>query len=263
MKKLLFILLAASTFALQSCSKNNSSPLADASMSVYLVDGPAAYEKVFIDVQSVQVKASTDASENEWQTIKITRPGIYNLLNFKNGIDTLLGTLKLPAGRINQLRLVLGSNNNIVLNGVTYPLSTPSAQQSGLKLQIKADLIAGIDYRIWIDFDAARSIVETGSGTYILKPVIRTFAQAETGAIKGFTLPISAKGWVFAIANVNDTISSTPADLLTGAYLLRGLPAATYKVSFRATAGLYRDTTITNVAVTTGIVTDLGTLTFK
>ena len=145
MKKLLFILLAASTFALQSCSKNNSSPLADASMSVYLVDGPAAYEKVFIDVQSVQVKASTDASENEWQTIKITRPGIYNLLNFKNGIDTLLGTLKLPAGRINQLRLVLGSNNSIVLNGVTYPLSTPSAQQSGLKLQIKADLIAGID----------------------------------------------------------------------------------------------------------------------
>ncbi len=263
MKKLLFILLAGSIFAFLSCSKNNSSPVADSSMSVYLVDAPAAYDKVFIDIQSVQVKTSTDASESDWQTINIARKGIYNLLNFKNGIDTLLGTLKLPAGRINQLRLVLGSNNSVVLNGVTYPLSTPSAQQSGLKLQIKADLVAGIDYRIWIDFDAARSIVETGSGTYILKPVIRTFTQAESGAIKGFTLPISAKGWVFAIANVNDTISSTPADLLTGAYLLRGLPAATYKVSFRATAGVYRDTTFNNVSVTTGVVTDLGILTFK
>ena len=98
MKKVLFILLAASTFALQSCSKNNSSPVADASISVYLVDGPAAYDKVLIDVLSVQVKASTDASESDWQTINIARPGIYNLLNFKNGIDTLLGTLKLPAG---------------------------------------------------------------------------------------------------------------------------------------------------------------------
>lgn len=263
MKKLLFILLAASTFALLSCSKNNGSSGLDSSMSVYLVDGPAAYDRVFIDIQSVQVKASTDGSESDWQTLNISRPGIYNLLNFKNGIDTLLGTLKLPAGRINQLRLVLGSNNSVVLNGVSYPLTTPSAQQSGLKLQVKADLIAGIDYRIWIDFDAARSIVQTGSGSYILKPVIRTFTEAESGAIKGFTLPITARGWVFAIANVNDTVSSTPADLLTGAYLLRGLPAATYKVSFRATAGVFRDTTLNNISVTNGVVTNLGAVTLK
>ena len=263
MNKLLFILLAGSTFVFLSCKKNNGSSVADSSMSVYLVDAPAAYDRVFIDIQSVQVKASADGSESEWQTLNISRPGVYNLLNFKNGIDTLLGTLKLPAGRINQLRLVLGSNNSVVLNGISYPLTTPSAQQSGLKLQIKADLIAGIDYRIWIDFDAARSIIQTGNGSYILKPVIRTFTQAESGAIKGFALPVLAKGWVFAIANVNDTVSSTPADLLTGAYLLRGLPAATYKVSFRATAGLFRDTTIANVAVTTGVVTDLGILTLK
>ena len=265
MKKLLFMLLAGSSFAFLSCSKNNSSSdsASNSSMSVYLVDGPAAYDKVYIDIQSVQVKSSTDASESEWQTVNIVRPGIYNLLNFKNGLDTLLGTLSLPAGRINQLRLILGSNNSVVLNGTSYPLATPSAQQSGLKLQIKADLVAGIEYRIWIDFDAARSIVQTGNGSFILKPVIRTFTQAESGAIKGFTLPIAAKGWVFAIANATDTVSSTPADLLTGAYLLRGLPAATYKVSFRATAGIFRDTTLTNVTVTTGVVTDLGILTLK
>ena len=158
---------------------------------------------------------------------------------------------------------MIRSNNSVVLNGISYPLSTPSAQQSGLKLQINADLIAGIDYKIWIDFDAARSIVETGAGTYILNPVIRTFTQAQSGAIKGLTLPLTVRGWVFAIANVNDTIFSSPSDLITGAYLLRGLPAATYKVSFRATAGVFRDTTFTNVTVTNGLVTDLGTLTFR
>ncbi len=264
MKKLFFYLIPCAILAFSSCSKNSSSSASGmSSMSVYLVDGPAAYDKVYLDIQSVQVKVSADASESDWQTLAIPRVGIYNLLNFKNGLDTLLGTIQLPAGRINQLRLVLGANNSIVLNGASYPLSTPSAQQSGLKLQIKADLLAGIDYKIWIDFDAARSIVQTGNNTYILKPVIRTFTQAESGAIKGIVLPVAAKGWVFAIANLTDTVSSTPADFFTGAFLLRGIPAASYRVAFKATAGTYRDTTFTGVNVTNGVVTDIGTLTFK
>ena len=264
MKKVIFFLIPCAILAFTSCSKNSSSSSSTtSSMSVYLVDGPAAYDRVYIDVQSVQVKASTDASESDWQTLTIPRTGIYNLLNFKNGLDTLLGTIQLPAGHISQLRLVLGSNNSVVLNGVSYPLTTPSAQQSGLKLAINTDLLAGIDYKIWIDFDAARSIVQTGSGSYILKPVIRTFTQAESGAIKGIVLPVAAKGWVFAIANATDTVSSTPADLSSGIFLLRGIPASTYKVAFHATAGTYRDTTFTGVTVTTGNITDVGTLTLK
>ncbi len=265
MKKIFFALIPCAFLAFASCSKSNSSSSANgnSSMSVYLVDGPAAYDKVYLDIQSVQVKATTDASENDWQTLTIPRTGIYNLLNFKNGLDTILGTMQLPAGHISQIRLILGSNNSIVLNGTSYPLTTPSAQQSGLKLLINADIVAGVDYKIWIDFDAARSIVQTGSGSYILKPVIRTFTQAESGGIKGIVLPVAAKGWVFAIANVADTVSSTPADLSTGTFLLRGIPASIYKVSFHATAGAYRDTTYNNVTVTNGSVTDVGTVTLK
>lgn len=137
------------------------------------------------------------------------------------------------------------------------------AQQSGLKLNVKADLIAGVNYRLWIDFDAAKSIVQTGAGSYILKPVIRTFTQAESGAINGMVLPVAAKGWVFAIANVSDTVSSTPADLVTGAYILRDIPAGAYKVAFRATAGTYRDTTFMNIMVTNGASTNVGTVTLK
>ena len=267
MKKTAFLLLTSAAIIFAACSKSDSDSSTSAngksSMSIYLVDGPANYDKVYLDVQSVQVKATTDNSDNDWQTVPIGRTGVYNLLNFKNGLDTLLGSVVLPAGRISQLRLVLGPNNSIVMNGITYPLTTPSAQQSGLKLAINADLVAGIDYKIWIDFDAARSIVQTGSGSFILKPVIRTFTQATSGGIKGVVLPVAAKGWVFAIANVADTISSTPADGTTGLFLLRGLPANTYKLGFRATAGTYRDTTFTGVTVATGAITDVGTVTLK
>jgi hypothetical protein len=264
MKKIAFVLTGILSILVWACSKNSTADAGGtASMKVYLVDGPAAYDRVYLDIQSVQVKATTDASENNWQTLNIGRAGIYNLLDFKNGIDTLLGSVTLPVGTISQLRVILGPNNSVVIGGVSYPLTTPSAQQSGLKLAINATLVAGVDYKIWIDFDAARSIVQTGSGSYILKPVIRTFTEATSGGIKGFALPTAAKGWVFAIQNTADTISSTPADASTGTFLLRGLPAASYKVSFHATAGSYRDTTLSNVTVINGTVTDVGAITLR
>ena len=261
MKKFLILLMGVS-ISIVACNKNGSpEPTAgNASINIYLVDAPGAYEKVFIDIQDVQVKAAADASENGWQSLNIARKGVYNLLNFKNGLDTLLGSLSLPAGKISQLRLVLGTNNSVVLKGVSYPLETPSAQQSGLKLAINETIAAGVNYRYWIDFDAARSIVQTGNLKYILKPVIKVFTEATSGAIKGVVAPASAKTWVYAIANVNDTVTSTYADTLTGGFLLRGVPAATYKVAFQSTTGTFKDTTYNNVSVTNGAVTNVGTV---
>lgn len=263
--KALFIMLLAVSVGFYSCSKSDSgtNTSGNATISVHLVDGPAAYDKVYIDIQDVQVKATTDTSNNNWQSLNIGRKGIYNLLSFKNGLDTVLGTLSLPAGNISQLRLVLGTNNSVVINGVNYPLQTPSAQQSGLKLAINYNVLAGVNYRYFIDFDAARSIVETGSGKYILKPVIKVFTEATSGAIKGIVLPVSSRAWAFAIANVNDTVSSTMIDELSGGFVLRAIPANTYKVAFRGTVGTFRDTTYTNVVVTNGTVTNVGTVQLK
>ncbi|MCW3086629.1 MAG: hypothetical protein JWQ78_15 [Sediminibacterium sp.] len=262
MKKILTFLAVSGTIYFAACSKNDtgSGAAGNATINVHLVDGPGAFDRVYIDIQDVQVKATTDTSSTGWTSLNIARKGVYNLLSFKNGLDTVLGTLSLPAGNISQLRLVLGSNNSVVVNGLSYPLQTPSAQQSGLKLAINTSVAAGISYHYWIDFDAARSIVQTGNSSYILKPVIKVFTEATSGAVKGIVLPASSKAWVFAIANVNDTVSSTLIDTLSGGFLLRALPAATYKVSFHSMAGNYRDTTFANVSVTNGAVTNVGTV---
>lgn len=50
-------------------------------------------------------------------------------------------------------------------------------------------MIDGIEYKLWLDFDAGRSVVEIGNGNYILKPVIRIYSEATSGAIKGSVLP--------------------------------------------------------------------------
>ncbi|MBC9930693.1 DUF4382 domain-containing protein [Chitinophaga qingshengii] len=249
--------LPALTLLFTACNKNDSNNSGTAKMTVMLTDAPANYDAVNVDIQDVQVNATS--SDNGWQSIHLLRPGVYNLLNFRNGIDTVLASQDLPAGDISQIRLILGSNNTVVIKGTSYPLATPSAQQSGLKLNVHASLTAGIEYRLWLDFDANRSVVTTGNNNYILKPVIRTYTQATSGSIKGIALPLLHVSGVYAIQNA-DTIAAAKPDALTGAYLLPGLNAGAYNVAI-AGDGTVKDTLVTNVNVSTGQVTTVNAIT--
>jgi hypothetical protein len=78
----------------------------------------------------------------------------------------------LPSEVVKEIRLVLGSDNTIKVNGTVYPLVIPSGSESGLKIKVNKKLEASIETLI-IDFDAALSIHEEGAGDYKLKPVLK------------------------------------------------------------------------------------------
>ena len=257
MKKVFASFLAACIFF--SCSKdnNNSSTAGETDFSVYLTDDPSPYDKVNIDIESVEVHFNDDADADAWHTIKMIRPGVYNLLKLSNGKDTLLATQKIAAKKISQVRFILGDDNSVVVDGNTYPLKTPSAQESGLKFDVDATLTAGIEYKIWTDFDAARSIVITGNNQYILKPVIRVFTKAISGSISGIVLPPESKPWVYVL-NSSDTMASANPDSLTGMFMINGLSAGKYNVLINGNNN-FNDTTYSNVMVSTGNVTQIGT----
>src|SRR5882672_6357902 len=121
----LLVLLATAIFI--SCNKNNSGGTTH--LELRLTDAPAAYDAVYIDIRQVEVNVSSDTGTTKgWQTVNVLHPGVYNLLNFKNGIDTLLAAADMPAGKLSQMRLVLGNNNSVVINGQSYALTTPSSQ---------------------------------------------------------------------------------------------------------------------------------------
>ena len=230
-----------------------------ARLNVRLTDAPGDYEEVNIDIQSVEIHSSGGNQNSGWVSLDV-ESGTYNILELTNGLDTLLATAELPAGKISQIRLVLGNNNSVKINGVINSLSTPSAQQSGLKLNLNAELTEGITYNITLDFDAARSIVKKGNGSYSLKPVIRALEAATSGAIKGTVIPLDATPAVFAIAGT-DTIATAYTDE-AGKFILRSIPAGTYKVSFVPKTG-YTPLLKENVSVTLGSVNDLGMLTIQ
>lgn len=251
MKKSILLGLFVALFGITSCSDDTSSA-ETATVNVKLTDGPAMYDAVRIDVQRVEINANGD-----WIPINFPNPGVFNLLDFKNGMDTALGQVVLPTGSVTQMRMVLGPNNSIVIDGVTYPLQTPSAQQSGLKFNWNQTLAANGAYNVWIDFDAGRSIVKTGNGSYILKPVIRAFSELTDGQIKGYVLPTASQSIVHVIAATDTIATALPNP--DGFFMFRGLPQGTYKVSYDAdnTTG-YIDESVNDVNVVFGQVSDLG-----
>lgn len=239
-----------------SCSKNESSAeKSKARMEVYLTDDPANYDEVVIDVQDVKINYSND--DNGWKSLSQVNRGSYDILQLVNDKDTILGKTDLDSGRIEQIRLILGPNNFVKVNGQTYALETPSAQQSGLKINLNQDVSAGVLYKLLLDFDASRSIVKTGNGKYILKPVIRATMQTQGGSVKGYVLPDTFNTAVYAIQGT-DTITGTVTS--GGSYWIKGLNAGTYSLAFAPSDTAYKSQTKTGVSVTTSTVTTVDTV---
>ncbi len=253
MKNYMLLFAAILCITIGACKKNNTpSGSGSTRVTVKLTDAPGLYDAVILSIKSVVVV--TDKGE---QTITVGG-GPINILDFRLGKDTLLASQDIPSGTIQQIRLVLNdSGNKVVVNGTSYNLTTPSGQTSGVKLNVHDNLVAGIDYTIRLDFDAASSIVLTGNGKYILKPVIRAIPVAVSGALTGMVTPAASSPKVFAIMGT-DTVG-TIADA-TGKFYFPGLAAGTYNVNFIPVSP-YLTKTVGNVVVTTGAVDDMGTVT--
>lgn len=153
----------------KACTKENT-PNNPTLLNIRMTDDPLEnVQQVNIDLQRIITftndgKDSFDISTNA---------GIYNLLDYQGGLDTLIASSVIQAETIHQIRLVLGPENSIMVDSVLHELKTPSAQQSGLKINVHAD-ISDVDvYNLLIDFDAEKSVVKQGNGNYLLKPVIK------------------------------------------------------------------------------------------
>lgn len=167
MKRKHLCLIAAAAFILPltySCKKEaKTSPV-----QFYLTDNPAVYDSVNVHIKNIVVNIQQDSEA--WIPVD-TKDTIVNLLDLQNGITVLLSNDVVPQGTLKEVRFILGDGNYVVVNGVRYPMQTPSAESSGLKIKIDKPLNDVFNAFI-LDFDAAKSILPENGG-YKLDPVIR------------------------------------------------------------------------------------------
>ena len=248
--KALTLLMVITACMLTVCTVLEDDTQEYARVKIYLTDAPGDYQEVNIDVVSVRLIINDSLIDLP------TNSGIYNMLEFTNGKDPLLVEDDIPAGYLSQIRLVLGEDNSVKKDNMVHDLKTPSAQQSGLKLNVHENIHPGIAYAYIIDFDAEKSIVLTGNGRHQLKPVIRVFTEAVSGNLAGVSWPPEAKALV-SVISAEDTLDAM-ADTVTGEFMVRGLAEGSYDVDF--TADGYSDTTLSDIFVMAGQITRLDTM---
>ena len=269
LKKIYFVAIAAMVGMLgfQSCNNDDDSNNT-ARVQLKLVDAPGDYLEVNVVIVDIQY----NNSDNEAGWTSFGEPKDYpinvDLTTLIAGNSLLLADQIVPSGMLKQIRLVLGDGNTLKIEGMDgqdemMALSTPSAMQSGLKLNMNTTLDAGFSYTFILDWDVQKSIVMTGSGMYNLKPVIRVNAEVNSGSIGG---NVSGEFLVDGLSVVNNlenaivevyttgdvfvTESETNAE---GNFLIQGLAAGDYKLKI-VNQEDYDDYESTLVTVTVGTV---------
>lgn len=247
-------------------------------LKISLIDQAGDFESVNIDIKEIRVHSSSVVNDDEdeteeqengddeesdndsggWVTLEGSEIGVVNILEYTNGQELTIYDSEFPAGYITQIRLVLGDENTVVIDGDSLKLKTPSGQQSGLKLKVNENLEAGLSYYLKLDFEAARSIVKANE-KYLLKPVIRVLSENNGGSIKGEVFPEDESISIYVLDDTGANMGSTIAKAGTSSFLVSGIEAGTYSVSFEpAEDSSLTPKVVEDVVVEDQKITDMG-----
>lgn len=181
LKTFFLVVATVSLFGyLNSCTESDGER-PTGKISVSMTDSIADYLAVNVDVQAIRVHVTSADSLTEDDSVSLdssqwyeldTYAGVYNLLDFRDGADTLLAHGEIPVGNISQIRLILGENNSIVTLTDTFALNIPSGSTSGFKIMVNQELSDVGSLDLLFDFDAGKSVIVKGNGAFQLKPVL-------------------------------------------------------------------------------------------
>jgi hypothetical protein len=241
-----------------SCSTDSTSPVPEmGAIKLYLTDAPAAYDAVNIVVNRVDVhKSDIGGSDSGWVVIN-DQPATYNLLEFRNGVTTVLGDAELNAGHYTQMRLLIDQGSHVVVDGTSFDLVIPSGDTSGFKFIHAFTIEENNVYELTVDFEVKRSVFLTGNDRYTLQPTLRLVPNVISGTVSGTVLPLNAQPIVWTMVDT-DSVFAYPDG--TGYFKLMALPEGQYDVHISPGNPEYNEKTISNVNVTREQNTELGNI---
>ena len=130
LKKVFSLSFVLGILFLTACNDNPES----ARLVIKLVDQPGDYKEVNVDIQGIKVHTNGDSEESDagWVELAGGTVGVKNLLDFTGGTELTLVDTDFPAGKISQIRLILGPDNSVVIDK-PYPFE--NAQRSAIRIE--------------------------------------------------------------------------------------------------------------------------------
>lgn len=292
--------MATATLALllfQGCGGGGGSSTASTgTLKLAITDKMSdSFQNVVISIREIRVVPTgrENAPDNDPGlplVVHYATPKVIDVMQLQF-VQQALGEVVLPSGSYSQIRLILEPNPNgqgqspanyLVLKSdltVKIPLTTPSAQQSGLKVLGPLEIKPGIINAVMIDFDPNTAIVARGNGDYNLKPTgIRLVRMSEMltqyGSISGnvtafdswssATVSVKRRGTIndidpIATGRIFSNYTSGAWQAPFAAFVPSGIQMVSYKTFIMANG--FRSYSSSAVSVMQGQTTDLGTIT--
>ncbi|TGU71643.1 DUF4382 domain-containing protein [Geomonas terrae] len=179
--------VTAALLYLGGCGGGGSSSTSKGTLKLAITDRQSEeFQNLFISIREIRLVPAghENAADNDPALpvfASYTTARSVDVMQLRFSQETL-GDLTLPAGTYSQIRLILDPNPGGNQDPVNYlvlasdpntkiPLTTPSGQQSGLKILGPIEVKPGVINAVMIDFDPNTAVVKRGnSGQYNFKP---------------------------------------------------------------------------------------------
>jgi hypothetical protein len=262
-KKIILVFLAfLFSISFWSCEPADSDP--KALVNVILIDAPAQWDSVFVEVEGVDIEIQVQGRESETQTFFLPYSlgdKVIEVSALVAGQGLLLGRDELPIGKIISATFRIGDSHSLFLDGDRYALPLANSGMTELPIELEMDIEQGIAYDLILDFDLEKSIrvLSETPLTLELDPKLSAVSGIGAGELKGTISPTSLRPALYAIIS-GDSVSTHVNS--SGTFLFR-LPAGIYTVYIDPKDERYQAGIIQNVEVISGKSTDLTRITIS
>ncbi|WP_439488584.1 DUF4382 domain-containing protein [Algoriphagus sp.] len=263
MKKLRFYLLTCLFIVLFSaCEDPDSSP--KALLNVILVDSPAQWDSVFVEIEGVDIDVLVQGRETQAQTFYLEYKSGNKRIKVSElvgGTQLLLGRNELPIGLITSATIILGDNHSMFIGEKRYDLELSDPDDNRVSLPTSITLEQGISYDIILDIDLERSIVQTSETplAYGLDPNFKLVEGKGLVELEGNLKPTSLYPAIY-MWSATDTFSTHTNT--SGNYIFK-VPMDKYTLYFDPKNERYQDTTTLILDLTAVRDSVLEDITFK
>lgn len=259
MNRIKYLLIFILPLIAWSCKELDDSP--KALLNVLLIDAPAQWDSVIVEIQGVELDLVLDGREGEITKIFLPyEPGdkLVDISQLVAGTALPVAREELPLGIITGITLRLGPDNSLYLDEDRYPLALPNGNTDYFQV-ISIDLDQGFSYDLILDFDLERSIQVTNPSpmTLAFNPTISAYPGIGRGDLAGTVNPTDLRPAIYAIKATDSLSTHTNA---AGSFQFR-LDPGTYTVFIDPKDTRYQSDTLTGVLIESGKTNTLDRIT--
>jgi hypothetical protein len=108
-------------------------------------------------------------------------PASFDLMNVI-GVEQILGSANLTAGSFNQIRMDVTKVTGVTTGNISYSATVPSDK---LMIVGAFNVGGGANTTLTLDFDGSQSLIQTGQGKFLFKPVVKLLVNSGGKTVKG------------------------------------------------------------------------------